>query len=85
VKKEYMDTCEGSIRGSYERLSGLLTDTSKHEAKLKYMRLLIEAGRERKERKSIEGRCMDSAIRLVVNILPTHTAACNVFGTMRNE
>lgn len=49
------------------------------------MRLLIEAGRERKERRSTEGRYKDNAIRLVVNILPSHTAICNFYGTMRNE
>jgi hypothetical protein len=49
------------------------------------MRLLIEAGWERNKRKSIEGRCQDNAIRLVVNILPTHTVACNVYGMMRSE
>lgn len=32
------------------------------------------------ERKSIEGRCQDTTIRVVVNILPTHTAACKICG-----
>jgi hypothetical protein len=85
VKKEDMDTCERFIGGLHEKLDGLLTNNSKHNTKLKYMRLPSEAGRERRVRKSVEGRCQDNAIRVAVNILPTHTAACNICGIMQGK
>lgn len=49
------------------------------------MRLPTEAGRERKDKKSKEGRYQGNAIKLVVSILPAHTAACNIYGTTRSE
>lgn len=49
------------------------------------MRLPSEAGWERRERKSIEGRCQDNATRVAVNILPIHTAACNICGIKRSK
>ena len=44
------------------------------------MRLPTEAGRECKDKKSKEGRYQGSAIKLVVSILPAHTAACKIYG-----
>lgn len=49
------------------------------------MRLPTEAGWECKDKKSKEGRYQGSAIKLVVSILPAHTAACNIYGRMWNE
>jgi len=49
------------------------------------MRLPTEAGRESKDKKSKEGRYQANAIKLVVSILPAHTAACNIYGTTRSE
>ena len=36
-------------------------------------------------REGVRTRDQDNAIRLVVNFLPSHTAICKVYGTMRSE
>lgn len=73
------------IGGLHEKLDSWLTNSSKHNTMLKYVRLPSEAGRGRMERKSIEGRYQDNTTRFAVNILPTHTAACNICGIMQGK
>jgi hypothetical protein len=86
--EEGVDGCLGEwkVGRSIGRLCGdvregdeSLTNSSKHNTKPKKMRLPIEAGLERRERQSMEGRCQDTAMRLAVNILTNHAAACNVY------